>query len=366
MRAAVIVVVLTLASPGSSVAQSVSGQRATGPTGPAWDALRAENYGLAAEAFEDALVRRPSDPFLHYGLGVAINALGRPEDARRPLARAIELEPRLTAASALLGRIVYDAGDLDGAIAIYERALEHGRGYPEIQAQLERWRSEASVHAGFEEKRAGRFNLLFEGPEERQLADRVHRTLESAYWQIGRRLNGYPGDAIQVLLYTEQHFRDITRSPAWSAGVYDGRIRIAVGDALRTPAALDRVVVHELAHAMVQQIAPRGVPTWLHEGLAVHFEGGDDRWIDEVLGGAGRLAPLSSLDGGFGRLTEDVATLAYAESAAATAVLINRLGPNLAAFLQSLGSVSSFDDAAAVFGFTTADLDSSVRARSRR
>jgi hypothetical protein len=117
---------------------------------------------------------------------------------------------------------------------------------------------------------------------------------------------------------------------------------------------------------MVQQIAPRGVPTWLHEGLAVHFEGGDDRWIDEVLGGAGRLAPLSSLDGGFGRLTEDVATLAYAESAAATAVLINRLGPNLAAFLQSLGSVSSFDDAAAVFGFTTADLESSVRARSRR
>jgi len=365
VRMPLIVVLVALACPGAISAQPSARQADRGPSGPAWEALRAENYDLAAQEFRDAIVRRPSDPLLHFGLGLAVNALGRPEDAREPLSRAIELEPRLTAAAAVLGRIVYAGGDLEGAIATYERALQAGAGSTEMHALLERWRNEASVHSGLEEKRAGRFNLMFEGPEERQLADRVHRTLESAYWQIGRRLNAYPGDAIQVLLYTEQHFRDITRSPTWAAGVYDGRIRIAVGDALRSPAALDRVVVHELAHAMVQQLAPAGVPAWLHEGLAVHFEGGDERWIDETLDTPERLVPLSSLVQGFGSLGEESALLAYAESAAATAALINRLGPNLSAFLQSLGGVSSFDDAAAPFGFTAADLESSVRARAR-
>ncbi len=117
---------------------------------------------------------------------------------------------------------------------------------------------------------------------------------------------------------------------------------------------------------MVQQLAPVGVPAWLHEGLAVHFEGGDERWIDETLNTPARLVPLSSLVQGFGRLDEEAALLAYAESAAAAAALINRLGPNLSAFLQSLGGVSSFDDAAAPFGFTAANLESSVRARARR
>jgi hypothetical protein len=366
VRLPAVVLLVALACPGAGFAQSAAREANRGPSGPAWEALSAENYDLAAQEFRAALVRRPSDPLLYFGLGLAVSALGRSDDAREPLSRAIELEPRLTAAAALLGQIVYRAGDLEGAIAIYERALKAGRGSADMHALLERWRNEATVHSGLEEKRAGRFNLMFEGPEERQLADRVHRTLESAYWQIGRRLNAYPGDAIQVLLYTEQHFRDITRSPTWSAGVYDGRIRIAVGDALRSPEALDRVVVHELAHAMVQQLAPVGVPAWLHEGLAVHFEGGDERWFDETLNTPARLVPLSSLVQGFGRLDEEAALLAYAESAAAAAALINRLGPNLSAFLQSLGGVSSFDDAAAPFGFTAANLESSVRARARR
>ena len=59
------------------------------------------------------------------------------------------------------------------------------------------------------------------------------------------------------------------------------------------------------------------------------------------------------------------AALAYAQSAAAARVLMNRLGPNLAAFLQSLDRSQSLDAASATFGFTTADIESAVRARAR-
>jgi tetratricopeptide (TPR) repeat protein len=348
-------------------AGGAAAQSAAVPRGAAWDALRDGNYEAAAQAFESALRTRPSDPLLHFGVGVAYYKLDRADDARASLGRALKLEPRLTAAAALLGTLVYASGDLDGAIAIYERALKAGRDDAgEMRRQLERWRAEAQLHAGFQQGGDGRFSLLFEGPEERVLAEHVHRVLEAAYWRIGNRLNAFPGETIPVMLYTQEQFRDITRSPSWAAGAYDGRIRIAVGDALRSPAALDRVVVHELAHAMVHYLVPSGVPTWLHEGLAVYFEGSDQRWIDETLGGSPALVPLSALQGGFTGLNSGDAGVAYAESAAAARVLIDRLGPNLSVFLQSLGSVQSMDAAMATFGFTTSDVDVAIRARARQ
>ena len=277
----------------------------------------------------------------------------------------MELEPRLTPAAALLGEIIYASGDVDGAIAVYERALKVGRSVPTMEQQLERWRAEASLHAGFQQGGDGRFSVLFEGPAEQALATRVHRVLEAAYWRIGHRLNLYPSETIPVILYTQQQFQDITRSPDWAAGVYDGRIRLAVGSALRTPDALDRVVVHEFTHAIVHALAPRGVPAWLHEGLAVHFDGSDQAWVDATLARATRVIPLAALEDGFTGLDAASADLAYAESAAAARVVVNRLGPNLSALLQSIGSADSVDTALAVFGFTTADLDTAIRARAR-
>jgi hypothetical protein len=97
----------------------------------------------------------------------------------------------------------------------------------------------------------------------------------------------------------------------------------------------------------------------------VLFEQGDQRWIDQHLRAAGRLPSLSALEGGFSGLNAADATLAYAQSAAAARVLANRLGPNLAAFLQSLGPSQPLDAALATFGFTTADLESAVRGRAR-
>ena len=60
-----------------------------------------------------------------------------------------------------------------------------------------------------------------------------------------------------AILYTQQQFRDITKSPSWAAAAYDGRIRIPVLGALKNPAELDRIVTHEYVHAVVHQMFPR-------------------------------------------------------------------------------------------------------------
>ena len=191
--------------------------------GPGWDALRAGDHEQARQEFQRALTSRPSDALL-LGLGVAAHQLGDDVEARRVLTRALAVEPRLTPATALLGEIVYASGDLAGAIALYERGLRGPRASAMLKPRLDEWRAEANLHAGFEARDAGRFTLLVEGPEERRVADRVHRVLEAAYARIGGRLNAFPDAAIPVILYTQQRFQDVTRSPQWAAGLYDGRI----------------------------------------------------------------------------------------------------------------------------------------------
>jgi hypothetical protein len=119
---------------------------------------------------------------------------------------------------------------------------------------------------------------------------------------------------------------------------------VAVGGTL--PAVeLDRVVTHELVHAIVASAAPRRVPAWLNEGLASHLESSDRSWTADVLRRATTIVPLENLANGFGGLDEQGALTAYAESAVAAEILCARLGPKIGEFLRVVGSGNSVDQA---------------------
>jgi hypothetical protein len=148
-----------------------------------------------------------------------------------------------------------------------------------------------------------------------------------------------------VILYTNRQFQDVTRAPAWAGGRYDGHIRLAVGGAMKTPGALDRVVVHEFVHAAIAYVAPRNVPAWVNEGLASILEGSDPRWIDASLARAREVYPLEDLEEGFGNLDGEHAAVAYAQSAVAAKLLLEKLGPNIGVFLQMLGNGHTADQA---------------------
>ena len=141
----------------------------------------------------------------------------------------------------------------------------------------------------------------------------------------------YPAEPTMVILYTMQQFQDITRSAAWSKGVYDGKIRVPIGGGGQKPDLLKKVLFHEYAHAVVHGLS-RGmnVPTWFNEGVAVYLEssGGSSREQDlyrRVQSGT-PLVPLSGLHGSFMGLSDAQASLAYAESYAAVKALVDRYG----------------------------------------
>ncbi len=310
----------------------------------------------ASVAFRDAILLDPNNALLHFGAGRAARMLGRDLDARYELQRALALDPRFAPAAVLLGQIAYEGGELDVAIRMYEKALESVPDEPRLKQQLDEWRKEASVHDSFQLEPGTHFTVLFEGPEEKQLAERVLGVLEPAYWRIGRAFDAYPPQVIQVILYTREQFRDVTRTPGWVNGAFDGRIRVPVRGASGNERELDRVLTHELVHAIVRSVAGRDVPTWLNEGLAVVFEGSDLAWAERRVKQADSLIPLSELVGSFMGFDQQRASLAYAESALAAKFLTDKLGDLLPQLLQDIAQGHSVEASIARLDLSLVDF----------
>ena len=152
------------------------------------------------------------------------------------------------------------------------RSLAYAPSDRTLVTRAEKLRAELATERGFFQTQGNHFTVLFEGPADEALAGRAIEILEEAYFRVGTALFTFPERPITVVLYTEQQFRDVTRSPEWAAAAYDGRIRVPVRGALERSAELQRVLTHEFTHALIATIAPRGVPTWLNEGLAMMFE----------------------------------------------------------------------------------------------
>jgi hypothetical protein len=96
---------------------------------------------------------------------------------------------------------------------------------------------------------------MFEGRAEESLATQATEVFNSVFFRIGDKLGEFPSNTIVAVLYTEKQFRDITRAPEWSGGQYDGRIRIPAAGASLKPELFERVLTHELTHAVVAGIA---------------------------------------------------------------------------------------------------------------
>jgi tetratricopeptide (TPR) repeat protein len=328
---------LTLTLVGASTAAQIDPKTALLERA-GWDALKAGNASMAADAFRGAIAGDPKNPRLHLGAGVAAYLERRDADAKSALERALDLDPRLSDARMILGQVLYRSGDLPGAIRTFERFVSEVPADTQSAQTLERWRREADLHDRMRQSLNERFTVSFEGPEEATLAAQALASLDRAYWRIGQTLSTFPNQPISVVLYTTEEFRDITRSPAWAAGAYDGTIRVPVRGALKNVAELDRVLAHEFTHALVRTLATRNVPTWLNEGLAAALERDEIDWARTIIRHADRPMSLATLRSSFGKLTGDQAQVAYATSALAARRLLDGAGGfAVANLLRDLG-----------------------------
>ena len=310
-------------------------------------ALDEKRYGDALNGFASAAKLAPQDPSLALGAGYTATLLGQWDDAHTWLDRALRLDPRSTDASLLLGAVLYREGKLAEAVAVYEAALKFAPDSAQLKAALSKWRPELKQSGRFYEARGAHFTVLFEGPADDIAARRVVDVLEQAYLRIGQRLSTFPSDAITVVLYTRQQFFDITRSPGWAGGSYDGRIKLPVGGLSQRTDELRRILEHEFVHALVASLVRAGdVPVWVNEGLATALEPDGLDWANQFLGTETRRLPFSKLEDSFAALSAEQSAVAYAQSAVAVKKLLDMRGPSgIVQLLQALGRGTTFESA---------------------
>lgn len=311
--------------------------------------LKRGQYQDARESFEEAVRINDAAPDGHFGLGMAYFHLREDSHAETAFTRVVEIRPRDAEPYKMLGELYYRMDDFEQARRSWEKAVALEPANAGLRARLERIKREHKTERDFNRDVTSNFLVKYEGREKISAGRIVLRILEDAYGDVGKELSYYPSHEIQVILYSNKQFQDVTRAPDWSAGIYDGKIRMPIGGIEKETPALRSILYHEYTHAVVRAITPR-VPSWLNEGLAMHFEGrvlsaGNEKEFRQIAR-AGKLPALSKLEGSFAGLQGDQVRYAYLFSLSAVRFMIDRYGLYRATtILEELAKGASVGDA---------------------
>ena len=310
--------------------------------------VRTEHFNDAIARFNEAL-KLGDRGEIRRGLGYAYYRNGNPDVARTHLERAIELGAGDAETLLTLGRIQLDRHDHAKALPLLEKAAAAGADSPGLADTIARLKRDAETEAGYEALGSSHFVIKIEGRQDTEAARLVLNALEDAYRRVGARFAYYPLERLEVVLYPDQTFREVTGSPHWSGGIYDGRIKLPIGGLARGNERLARTVRHEYAHAAIVTLSKGKAPVWLNEGLAQVAEETDDQGRTNRLRMAvadGGLLPLASLEGGFTQFDRDQASLAYSQAYFAAKYLLDQKGGyNVRRLLEAMATADDTDAA---------------------
>jgi tetratricopeptide (TPR) repeat protein len=317
--------------------------------------LEQRRFSQAADALQEGKEYAGEDHRFWLYRGLALLLQGDHGAAEGEVHEALALNGRDPQAYQLLGRIFYSTGRLYQAIDAWERALELAPEDPETAALLERARRELPVENSMSHDYGRNFKISYNGRAFGKVGDQVLEVLESAYNEVGNDLNFYPDTVVSVLLYTDRDFAEITRSPDWAGGLYDGKIRIPVGGVSRMTPELKAVLFHEYSHVAVHFLTRGRCPVWLNEGLAQIAERRHhDPPLTALAAAVEEVKPLpfEPLETSFVGLSREEAQLAYEQSYSLTAYMIQQYHwYKMSELLGALGEGLTLEDAiSAVLG----------------
>jgi len=170
----------------------------------------------------------------------------------------------------IIGKAHYYREEMDKAVEEFRKALAI-KDDPNIRASLDQALREARTADGFRSRRLSHFIVRYDGEVEgtgRMVLDTMDRSYASLVSQFGFE----PSEPVVVILYSRQDYRQMG-GPHWSAGLFDGKIKVPVQGLERVDERIKTTLHHELAHAFIHARAGKSAPRWLHEGLAEYVEG---------------------------------------------------------------------------------------------
>ncbi|MGC2366444.1 MAG: peptidase MA family metallohydrolase [Candidatus Sulfotelmatobacter sp.] len=307
------------------------------------------NIDHARRYFDSALGFQPENATVLIYYAALLVRTGNASQALSYAQRAVIAAPQSPDAYTVLGYAQQACDRTKEAIASWKHSLEL-RPDPAVQQYLAKAQREQTVESDFAERESSHFVLHYEGKQTSEaFRAQILAALESDYDDLARDLGTPPRDDIQVTLFTEQAFFDVTRAPSWSGALNDGKLRIPISGLDSMTPELARVLRHELAHSFINQISAGRCPIWLHEGIAQMLEpkslGSDGPQLAQLFKSQ-RNIPLNMLEGSFMRFSGSEAQLAYAESLATVSYINDAYGMgDIQRILQLLSQGSSTEAA---------------------
>jgi tetratricopeptide (TPR) repeat protein len=269
--------------------------------------------------YREAIKYLPHDQALELALGYLLWKQEHYLEAVDLLSPEADRYPQAPDFRVLLGSAYYGMENLDQAITEWNKALAIADN-AQLREAVAKAQRERDVSGSYSELRSEHFLLRYDPEQNEKLSGEILNSLDGSFQDLVLDLDYSPSEAIVVILYPNQAFRDITRSPSWVGALNDGKIRVPVSGLTQMTPDLARVLKHELTHSFVRQITLGHCPTWFNEGLAQLEEGATTAALGSQLTraiAAGRIPPYASLEGSFVSLPPDMVVLAYAKSLAA-------------------------------------------------
>ncbi|RZA15785.1 MAG: hypothetical protein EOP10_25760 [Proteobacteria bacterium] len=194
-------------------------------------------------------------------------------DADALLTRYLQVQSQDHESIQMLARTKEAKGEFDEAIALTD-SLQNIEDKESAELQMEPLRK--SLLAKQTESlnqlvRAGSFFTLYYQPNvSPDYLDRVVETLGKTAAKLKSAYGiDYPEKSIDIFFHDTVLFGEITHGPEWSAGLYDGQIRLPIEDGENFTETVARAIRHELTHAFLSEmVARRNLPTWFQEGFA--------------------------------------------------------------------------------------------------
>lgn len=296
-------------------------------------AFSEKRFKDAAEQLESASQYVNDVPDIYLGLAASYFSLSQYNEALSAYSRVIDIQPHNYTAHRMLGEIYYIMNQSQDAEKHWEKALELKPNDEYIKKRLASLKKLNRLTGDFETEIDVLFSVTFNGQQNPQLRQLVLNMLDDISHQVGLQLGFYPRRQVPVVLLSNVAFFDITQTPQWTGGVYEGQIKIPVDQ--YHPQLLQIVLAHEYVHAVLFDRLSYRCPWWLNEGLAQYLSGDDKgnaaklTLAAQLISSRKNIPTLDSLPGKEiqGNNPKKV-QIAYALSLSAVQYFIDRFGMN--------------------------------------
>jgi hypothetical protein len=235
----------------------------------AWDR---RDYSTAAMRFLEALEANPDGVEARVGYIASLIALDRDGNALPVVLEGLVRQPDQALYHELLGDLRYRADRLDEALRAWRTAMDLAPR-PALQSKIDQLEQEQGAASLTDTIFSSNFQVVHDGKVDGAMAGEVIAYLESSLNDLSRRFGHNPARPITVVLYSDRQFRAATGAADWVGGLYDGKVRVPLGGLNRLNPVAEKLLTHELSHALIHSRSSGHCPRWLHEGMAQLLEG---------------------------------------------------------------------------------------------